>query len=553
MKSSLLTFIVILISLLSVSAQEGLAEYRQAKEMIASGNYGQAMKLLSPFLDHDTYGEVSNYASYHFAKAAYGSRQYDLAQNALKQLIRTRDWKHKDDARYLLALSQFQLQNIPDALKEIQGIEDEGILEEAYRASYDFLQHVSSSVLIVNLPNYEKNKGLVMALKNQLTNRTVLSAGEQEVYDRIKNFDFSTGEENEKYQRELNQTLEVAVVLPFNYNGGSGVKRLNENNFVFELYQGIYLAAAEAKERGVSLTIRTFDTERNAGVVQKILEDPFFKLADIIIGPVYPEEADMVAAFAERIGIPFVNPLSNIGDDGNDLKYSYLFRPSIQSLTDGIIKYNSRLSGKRIAIGYSSTTRDEMLARQYSDAATKKGYQIVTNKKVSGRDMRDFFDDLGVGSGSNPRADQIIIFSDDPNIASPTFAVMESLSTKIPVLVLDSWLYFNFANYEMLEVQNFHFIGNNTVNVSKEEVTEFREKFFKHYNVYPGINAHLGHEIIHWVTQVINAERGFDFQKNLDQMGFHEGELTFGFDFRDSRSNNFVPILWLDEGMLQVE
>lgn len=553
MKISLLTFVIIFASLLSVTAQENMAQYRQAKQMISTGNYGQAMDLLSPFLDHDTYGEVANYASYHFAKAAYGARQFDLSQNALKQLIRARNWKHQDDARYLLALSHFQQQNISEALNEIQRIKNEAVLEEAHRASYDFLQHVSTSVLIVNLANYETNKGLVMALRNQLAKRTVLSAGEQEVFDRIRNIDFSSTEEASTSKRELNQTLEVAVVLPFNYTGGSGVSNLGDNNFVFELYQGIHFAAEEARQNGLSLIIRTFDTERKPGVIQTILEDPFFQVADIIVGPIYPEEADIVANFAEKRKIPFINPLSNIDDPSKKLDYSYLFRPSIHSLSEGILKYSSKLPGKRIAVAYSGTSRDEMLAKQFGESATKMGYQIVDNRKVTGRDMRGFFDNLSVRAGGNARADQIVIFSDDPNVASPTFAVMESLTTEIPVLVLDSWLYFNFASYEMLDIQNFHFIGNNTVDMGKRDVTDFRERYFRQFNVYPGLNAHLGYELIHWVGGTINRERGFDFRKNLDQAAFQKGKLTFGFDFRNSNSNNYVPILRLSEGTLEVE
>jgi hypothetical protein len=553
MKISLLTFLILFAASLSATAQENLDQYRQAKQMISSGNFGQAMDLLGAYLDHDTYGEVANYASYHFARAAYGARQFELAQNALKQLIRTRNWKHQDDAKYLLALTTFQLQNISEALTEIKGIENEAILEEAYRASYDFLQHASTSVLIVNLPNYEENKGLVLALRNQLAKRTVLSAGEQEVLDKIRNIDFSSTEGNPVAKRELNQTLEVAVVLPFNYTGGSGVRSLGDNNFVFELYQGIHFAAEEARQKGLSLIIRTFDTERKPGVVQAILEDPFFQVADIIVGPIYPDEADIVANFAERNKIPFINPLSNIDDANQKLNYSYLFRPSIQSLSDGILKYGSRFSGKRIAIAYSGTSRDEMLARQLSESATKMGYQIVDNRKVTGRDMRGFFDNLSVRAGGQPRADQIVVFSDDPNIASPTFGVMESLTTEIPVLVLDSWLYFNFANYEMLDVQNFHFIGNNTVNMGKQDVSDFRDSFFKKFNVYPGLNAHLGYELMYWISTTINKEKGFDFQRNLNQSTFQEGKLTFGFDFSNSSSNNFVPILKLSDGTLEVE
>lgn len=552
MKSLLFILLLVLSFSPDIFAQEELTNYRQAQQLISNGNYGQAMDLLSPYLADQRYGKVSHYATYHYARAAYESRQYDLAKNSLQKILQLRNWEHQDDAKYLMALSHFQEQNIQDALTVIADIEDEAVLEEAHKASYDFLQHVSTSVLMIHLPNFQDNKGLVLALRNQLDKRTVLSSGEQTVYNQIRNLDFS-GKTTKEFERKVNQTLEVAVVLPFNYNGGSGVKRLGDNNFVFELYKGIKFAADRAQEEGISLVLRTFDTERNSEVIEKILDDPFFQLADVIIGPIYPEESEIVAKYAEERQIPFVNPLSNISNDRSDLRFSYLFRPSVKTIIDGILKYNNRFSGKRMAVAYSGTSRDELLAKQYSESATKMGFQVVSNKRVSGKDMRGFFEDLRVESGNSSRVDQIIVFSDDPNVASPTFAVMESLTSNIPVLVMDSWLYFNFASYEMLDIQNFHFVGNNSINVAKDEVGDFREDFFARYNIYPDLNAHLGYELIYWISNSINHEKGFDFQENLDQGGFQEGQLTFGFDFQNSRSNNHVPILRLEDGILEVE
>ncbi|MEX2593460.1 MAG: ABC transporter substrate-binding protein [Anditalea sp.] len=552
MRIFVFTLLFIIVYVPSILAQEELLDYKRAKELVSNEDFGQAMDLLRPFMDFEKYGVVANYASYHFAKAAYGNRQFELAKNSLSQILEEGNWKHQDDARYLLALCHFQQQEISEALTEIANLRDENVLKEAYRASYDFLQHISTSILIVNLPKFERNKGLVMALRNQLESRSILSAGEQTVYDQIKDYKFFDGDDDE-FTRELNQTLEVAIVLPFNYNGGSGVKELGDNNFVFELYKGINFALNEAKEKGISLIIRTFDTERNRDVVNSILEDPFFKLADIIVGPIYPEESDMVAKFAESQKIPFINPLSNINDNQSDSGYSYLFRPSVKAISEGILNYNKKLPGKRIAVAYSGTTRDELLAGQYVESAKDMGFQIVQNRKVSAKDMRDFFDNLSLKIEDSVRADQIVIFSDDPNIASPTFAVLESLNPEVPVLVMDSWLYFNFASYEMFDMQNFHFIGNNTVNVNLEEVEDFRERFFDKYNVYPDLNAHLGYEIIHWITNSINSKKGFDFQKNLDRDGFQNGKLTFGYDFTNSRSNNYVPILKLEDGVLEVE
>src|SRR5690606_1512398 len=209
--------------------------------------------------------------------------------------------------------------------------------------------------------------------------RTVLSAGEQKVFDQIKDLDFST-EGDKKFERKSNQVLDIAVLLPFNYNGGSGVRRLDGNNFVFDLYKGIKMSAEEAKNAGLRVEIRTFDTERKPEVLNKILTDPFMQVADIILGPIYPEESEQVAAFAETRKIPFVNPLSNISLGRASMDYSYLFRPSVSTLSEGILNHNKKLPGKRIAVAYSATSRDELLARQYGEAAARAGFQVVANR-----------------------------------------------------------------------------------------------------------------------------------------------------------------------------
>ena len=545
----------ILVLLLSIAnpvfSQGDLEEYHLGKQRIAQGDFGQAMDMLRAYMNKSQYGEVANYASYHFARAAYGGGQYELAKNVLNQLVEETKgkWKYSEEAIYLLALCQFQQHDISQALATIAGLKNEDIKEEAYKASFDYLRNVSTSVLIVNFPNYKENEGLVMALQQHLASRTSLSSAEQEIYNEIGSMDFSDGE-GRQLSRETNETLELAVVLPFNYNGGSGVRRLEDNNFIFDLYKGIKFAVDEAKTDGMDLKIRTFDTERRVDVVNKILEDPFFRVADVIMGPVYPEESQVVARFAERGKIPFINPVSNIEDEQRSTDFSYLFRPSVQTISDAILDYNHKLPGKRIAIAYSGTMRDEMLARQYAEAVSAGGFQIVANSRVSARDMRDFFDNLFTGS---TRVDQVVIFSDDPNIASPTFSVVESLNITTPILVMDSWLYFNFASYEMLDTQNFYFVGNNAVEFSSPEVEKFRKGFFERYNAYPDFYSYFGYEIVKWVTNTINQNKGFDFQKNLDRNGFNEGTLTFGFNFSDSRSNKYVPILGLEDGGLRKE
>jgi hypothetical protein len=63
---------------------------------------------------------------------------------------------------------------------------------------------------------------------------------------------------------------------------------------------------------------------------------------------------------------------------------------------------------------------------------------------------------------------------------------------------------------------------------------------------------HLGYELAYWIADTINPTQGFDFRKNLNKNGFNQGKITYGFDFRDSNNNRYVPVLRLNNGKLEV-
>ena len=211
------------------------------------------------------------------------------------------------------------------------------------------------------------------------------------------------------------------------------------------------------------------------------------------------------------------------------------------------------VDGKKLAIAYSNSIRDEQLANYLMDYGSRFGYKVVKSTLVSNRNINQFFDDIRLKNDAQSLADVVIILSDDPNIASSTFGFMESQNVKTPVVVMDSWLYFNFASFEMLQSQNFVFLGNNTINFGKPELEKFRNNFYERFMVLPSFNSHLGYELIYWVAETINPNKGFNFRKNLNQRGFLEGKVSYGLDFTNSFNNRYVPILKLENGVLQTK
>jgi len=547
----ILFIMLMMISSTCLFAQEDLQNYERGKKLLGYGNWQEAMEMLRPYMDSRQYGELSHYAHFHFARAAFGNGQYELAKGALETVLDEKRWKHTDEARYLLILSHFHQEENEEALTEIKSLRDESLREQAERATFQFLKDANLTWMISNLRRFEENDGYALAVRRQLERKTVMSADERRIFQNIRGE--VDGDQNTA-RKTTNQVLDIAVVLPFNYNGGSGVSRLQGSNFIFEYYKGLRLAVEEAKKEGVEINLRTFDTERKPEVIEKILRDPFFQAADIIIGPIYPEETNIITPFAEYNKIPQINPLSNLADNIEGADYSYLFRPSTAAMAKGIMDYAGRRSvNKRIAIAYSGTNKDELLAQQLTKQAEQRGFQVVRNQKIDGKNTRSFLTDLGINRGRNASADIIVILSDDPNVASPAFTVLESLNAHVPVIVPDSWLYFDFASFEMMHDQNLRFIGNNTINFSDEDLNKFRDNYYGKYQVFPGLYGHLGYETVHWVQKNLNPSVGFDFSRNVQRAGEQEGTLTFGFNFTNGRANQLVPILRLEDGILKME
>lgn len=350
------------------------------------------------------------------------------------------------------------------------------------------------------------------------------------------------------------EVLDIALVLPFNYSGASGVRNLGSGNFVFELYRGILLGVEELRKNGVKVNLKTFDTARDNEKVKSILNDPFLRQADVIVGPIYPEEVEIVSNFAETSKIPFINPLSNVDDKLQGMQYAYLFRPSVSAITDGVVEFaRKNIPGKKIALAYSSALRDETLAKQIQEEGRKFGFDIIRSENVNGRSVIDFFKNLHLNGENNSSADLVILLTDDPNIGSSALGFLESQNISTPILVMDSWLYFNFANFEMIKAENFHFIGNNTLRLGDKRVTSFRDKYYSNYTAYPTFNTHLGYELAQWIGSAINSKDGFDLRANLDKKGFWDGVVTYGLDFKNSSSNKFVPVLKLEKGKVEIK
>ncbi|WP_166637222.1 ABC transporter substrate-binding protein [Algoriphagus boseongensis] len=538
----ILLFLSVFFILNSSIAQSIPENFQKAKNELSSKDYWTAINSFKPFLDFEKYGNLANYAAFHTAEAYLLVNQPGQAIEVLRPAY-SRNWNKSDELKYLLALGYFQNGQTVDALRIVQQIKNQEVLEKAYNASYEFASKTSPSFLVTNLEEFKTNEGYTAALAFVLQSKSIMTAGEREALKMI-----SESGKNPVIAKD--EILDIVVIFPFT-SGSSAVSGMASNDFLFELYQGIEMGVEDLKRQGVKVTLQSFDSKRDLKVLSSLLQDPAVNNADVIIGPIYPDESVMVSEFAEAEKIPFIHPLSNLGERFEQLKYSYLFRPSAVTLTKNTVSSLKKQGwGREVAIGYSGTSRDEKMAQDLAAEFAKEGFTVVKNERIDQRSVNSFLQGLGISRGGSAKVDQVILLTDDPAIAQPTFALMESITASVPVVVMDSWLTFNFANFEMLEFPNFYFISNNTLNFGTEEMKQFKNRFYEKYLAYPSLNTLLGSELVYWVSSNTDLKNGLSFRNSLDQNSFQNGRFTFGFNFRNSNNNLYSPILKLENGEL---
>lgn len=551
MKASIPFFLFFFVSTV-LFGQDKLANYKRAKTLISYGNYEEAMQALTPYLNHQEFGNLSYYASYHFALAAYHRGQLGINEEILTKLINEGPLSLKEEARYLLGLTYFKKGEKSTALRTLASLKSSDLTQNAANATFEFLKNSEVSFFYENKAVAGENQGFNLAFLSQLEKKQRLTMEDRTLIVQLKE---KVNPIVSPVQSSKNiDFLDIAVILPFNQTGGKGVRDLTTSNFVFEVYQGLEFARQELRKKNVQLRMKSYDSERNTEKLQKILQDPFVVNADIIVGPLYPEEVEIVANFSETYKIPFINPLSNVDDKIKGLHYAYLFRPSIEQLSKGITTFaKNNVPNKKVALAYSGASRDELLAKEVEKQLQAEGFNLIRNQRVSNREIVSFFDVLQIRNDSTSRADLVIILSDDPNTANAAVGFMESKNIRTPILVMDSWLYFNFANYEMLDNQNFYFIGNNPLRLHDSAYEQFKEEYLMRHLVYPSLNVSTGYELLFFIQSIFEQSTKRDWRESLNKAAFREGKISYGFNFKQSQSNGYVPVFRLENGFLELK
>lgn len=120
--------------------------------------------------------------------------------------------------------------------------------------------------------------------------------------------------------------IRIAFLLPFMLETD---KPDTSNQRFIEFYSGALLAINEAKEFGVSYEIYTYDTGKSEEKMSEVLQNDELKKVDLIIGPAYTQQIQLVSNFALKYKINTLVPFSSKVYDVNINPYLLQFNPGL--------------------------------------------------------------------------------------------------------------------------------------------------------------------------------------------------------------------------------
>jgi len=326
-----------------------------------------------------------------------------------------------------------------------------------------------------------------------------------------------------------NDNFQLAILLPLNISQNDTLSysdTLKPEHFRFyEFLEGIYLAIDSMRLEGLNLTVEVFDTEKNPETIRGIIENDKLRDADLIIGPVFPNEIEIVAAFAKSKNIPMVSPLSTY-DVVDSNPFAFQVRNKLpRQIELATVYLGSKYSQNVLVIGLFTEKENPDFTRflgnlgpqiKEHDPAKMATFKTIYYSETSRKFMTADSQIIRLDSYLSPSLPNFIILPSE-NEVFITEVINElhqkSTTRNIHVFGLNQWV---FAKLDLGNLYNVNlelysdFEEYPFVDYSDPLVLNFCRKYKENWNIEPSRYSFQGFDIAYFFTRAL-----FQFGRNL--------------------------------------
>ncbi len=267
-----------------------------------------------------------------------------------------------------------------------------------------------------------------------------------------------------------------------------------------DLYSGVMIAVDSARVHGITTELTVFDTQKsnNKQYLKKLLEENSFDETDVVIGPLYQTNAEIVASELKKYDTPIFSPASRKESKINSNFFQT--RPTNVVLQDKLIAFAKRDSlDKNIVL---------IVQKGEKHAAIKeKLISKFPNAKIAKIEDGNYLYEVRLAKVLDAnKPNWVFLESNDVAMISNVIPLLnaKSESHKITLFTTDKNGAFDNDNIKNEHLSKLHlhypsvlkeFDDKGMEEVSKKEKTAFEKRYYKEYGVAPSNWAVRGFDI----------------------------------------------------------
>tara|TARA_A100001234_G_scaffold181774_1_gene164599 strand:- start:2281 stop:4041 length:1761 start_codon:yes stop_codon:yes gene_type:complete len=566
-----------------------------SSNLFSQTNYSEFIKLKRLFIEEkysiiseynhqiDKKNEFYPYAVFYKGVSEYKLSSYDKSENYFKEIIAIYpNWSQIDEVYYWQIKVDLKTNNFDNALINFSELNNSEIKEILYPDIDPFLENISSSKLYDYYELYPQNKSVAKYYGRFLLKEYLDSNVIEEINKILKIVEA----EDLFISKKLN--FKIAVLLPFMFEGIENNTFIKKNDFIMDLYTGINYGFKNNDSISTNIEILSFDTKRNPDTIKKLIEEGSLDNVDLIIGPLYSKPIEIVKQFCLEKKVLMINPLSSNNKIIDDNNYSFLFKPSINTIAKQTADYsiNNFSKNKNVLIFYENNYQDSLIASLYKQKLDSSNFNIIYSKSVSFEDSRLILDSLAStyeyilsdslfdtlsnvpnivikeGRGidkldttymytekffiEDDSIGHIFVSSKNSLFASNAISALDIRNDTIPIIGYTEWLDYNVISVDQFQNLDVRMIGTTFYEKENESFKKLNNFFMSDYNRKISYNFLAGYDLINMIIKINNNYGNF-FQFGLRNEKLIETNLLSNPYYLEFNDNQNVKIYKVDD------
>ncbi len=368
------------------------------------------------------------------------------------------------------------------------------------------------------------------------------------------------------------KVFKVAFLIPFfleqNYSKSFDVvnepdkEKFYRNSEIFiHFYEGALLAVNEMRRLGLSVDLYVYDTKNDSTTVANILSKYEMRKMDLIIGPVYSDNFDIISEFANKNKINVVSPVSKKTELLEDNPFIFQVNPSNNMLIESATPQLTGYYDSSLVVIHNGKDEELELMETYQTNLKKIFFNETDLDTIVFKDVMYNKDGMrGVRSALIKGQENIVFIPSSNEVFISN--VLNNLNTmvsiekyRITVYGLPSWDAFQDLELNFYRNLNIHYPSPNYVDKNNWQVQDFIEDYNTNFNTEPTVFSYQGYDItLYFLSALKRYGKYFQFCISNRDVEPNPQGLSLKFDFErindhSGFENKGVHILKYDEDL----